>query len=189
MTRLAKLVPADLDADQRSLYDSITGGPRGQNPQVFMLTNSEGGLEGPFNAMLLCPPLGTALQGLGAAARYGSGLADRAREIVILVVAHHWGSEFEVHAHEAVGTAVGLNPGELALLREGRFTELADPLERRIALTAHALTAHDDLDDAEYVAAVDAVGPAGVFEITTIVGYYATLALQLRVYRVPAPDA
>ena len=32
------------------------------------------------------------------------------------------------------------------------------------------------------------VGAAGVFELLTLVGYYATLALQLRVFRVPAPD-
>ena len=27
-----------------------------------------------------------------------------------------------------------------------------------------------------------------MFELLTLVGYYATLALQLRVFRVPAPD-
>ena len=45
-----------------------------------------------------------------------------------------------------------------------------------------------DLDDAEYREAVDHVGTAGLFELLTLVGYYATLALQLRVFRVPAPD-
>ena len=29
---------------------------------------------------------------------------------------------------------------------------------------------------------------AGLFELLTLVGYYAALALQLRVFRVPAPD-
>jgi 4-carboxymuconolactone decarboxylase len=28
------------------------------------------------------------------------------------------------------------------------------------------------------------LGPEGVFELTALVGYYATLALQLRVFRV-----
>ena len=45
-----------------------------------------------------------------------------------------------------------------------------------------------DLDDAEYREAVDHLGTAGLFELLTLVGYYATLALQLRVFRVPAPD-
>ena len=36
--------------------------------------------------------------------------------------------------------------------------------------------------------AVGCIGPAGLFELLTLVGYYATLALQLRVFRVPAPE-
>jgi len=31
------------------------------------------------------------------------------------------------------------------------------------------------------------LGPSGLFELLTLVGYYAALALQLRVLRVPAP--
>ena len=45
-----------------------------------------------------------------------------------------------------------------------------------------------DLDDAEYAEAVGHLGPSGLFELLTLVGYYATLALQLRVFRVPAPE-
>ena len=56
------------------------------------------------------------------------------------------------------------------------------------ALSLAALVARGDLDDAEYREAVDHLGPAGLFELLTLVGYYATLALQLRVFRVPAPD-
>jgi len=57
-----------------------------------------------------------------------------------------------------------------------------------VARTVAALVARGDLDDAEYLEAAEAVGPAGLFELLTLVGYYATLALQLRVFRVPAPD-
>ena len=47
-----------------------------------------------------------------------------------------------------------------------------------------ALLARADLDDEEYADAVAALGERAVFELTTLVGYYATLALQLRVFRV-----
>lgn len=43
-----------------------------------------------------------------------------------------------------------------------------------------------DLDDARWAAASDSLGAAVVFELTTLVGYYRTLALQLRVFRVGA---
>ena len=185
--RIGKLEPSCLDAEQRSLYDAITGGRRAQGPQLFQLTDGEGRLEGPFNAFLLQPRLGTALQALGSSVRYDTGLDDRCREIAILVVAAHWRSDFERYAHEAVGRSVGLGDAELAAVRDGRPAALAGR-EAVVARTAEALAARDDLDDAEYREAVEHLGTAGLFELLTLVGYYATLALQLRVFRVPAPD-
>jgi 4-carboxymuconolactone decarboxylase len=185
--RLPKFEPPALDAEQRSLYDAIAGGRRAQGPQLFRLADADGRLEGPFNAFLLQPRLGSALQALGAAVRYDTGLDDRCREIAILIVAAHWRSDFEWHAHEAVGRAAGLGDAELAALREGRHAELAGR-ESVVARTAAALVTRGDLDDAEYGEAVGHLGPAGLFELLTLVGYYATLALQLRVFRVPAPE-
>ena len=186
-TRLPKFEPSALDAEQRSLYDAIAGGRRAQGPQLFRLADADGRLEGPFNAFLLQPRLGSALQALGASVRYDTGLDDRCREIAILVVAAHWRSGFEWHAHEAVGRAVGLGDAELAALREGSHAELAGR-ESVVARTAAALVTRGDLDDTEYGEAVSHLGPAGLFELLTLVGYYATLALQLRVFRVPAPE-
>ena len=122
--RIPKLEPAALDEDQRALYDAIAGGRRAQGPQLFRLADSEGRLEGPFNAFLLQPRLGSALQALGSAVRYDTRLDDRCREIAILIVAAHWESEFEWYAHEAVGRSVGLGDAELAAVRDGRYTEL-----------------------------------------------------------------
>jgi 4-carboxymuconolactone decarboxylase len=138
--RIGKLEPSALDAEQRSLYDAIAGGRRAQGPQLFRLADAEGRLEGPFNAFLLQPRLGSALQALGASVRYDTGLGDRCREIAILVVAAHWRCDFEWYAHEAVGRAAGLGDAELAAVREGRHAELGGP-ESVVARTAAALVA------------------------------------------------
>jgi 4-carboxymuconolactone decarboxylase len=184
--RLAKLSPDALDADQRLVYDSVAGGPRAQGPQLFRLVDEEGALEGPFNAFLLQPRLGGPLQALGAAVRYETALSDRGREIAILVVSEHWKSAFESYAHEAVARHVGLRDEEIVALREQRWDAFAGD-ERVIATTAHLLTAEGDLDDETFEAASSTLGLPGVFELLTLVGYYATLALQLRVFRVDAP--
>jgi alkylhydroperoxidase family enzyme len=118
--RIQKLAPALLDEEQRSLYDAIAGGRRAQGPQLFRLTDEDGRLEGPFNAFLLQPRLGSALQALGSSVRYDTGLDDRCREIAILVVAAHWRSDFEWYAHEAVARSAGLDDAELAAVRDGR---------------------------------------------------------------------
>ena len=76
----------------------------------------------------------------------------------------------------------------MAAVRAGREADLADPAERAAVRAARALVRAADLDDEEYAGTVAELGEAGVFELTTLVGYYAMLALQLRVFRVSAPD-
>ena len=184
--RIPKLPPAYLDEEQRTLYQAIAGGRRAQGRQLFRLVDDQGRLEGPFNAFLLQPRLGSALQALGSSVRYDTGRDDRCREIAILVVAAHWRSDFEWYAHEAVGRAAGLGDAELAAVRDGRHAALAGR-EAVVARTAAALLERGDLDDAQYREAVGQIGTEGLFELLTLVGYYATLALQLRVFRVQAP--
>ncbi|WP_062524861.1 carboxymuconolactone decarboxylase family protein [Demequina rhizosphaerae] len=182
MGRIPDLVPERLSADGRALYDSIASGPRAAGPQHFALTNPDGSLRGPFNAMLLAPGLGAALQDLGAAIRYRGTLTDRSREIAILLVAARWDSAFEREAHEAVGRATGLADDELAALRREDAAAFAG-VEGAVARATVALL-DGDLDDAAWADAEEALGAAGVLELSTLVGYYATLALQLRVFRV-----
>lgn len=187
MPRLPKLQPPFRNEDQQRLYASITSGPRSGTQGPFALVDDTGALTGPFNAMLLQPGLGAALQALGTAVRFQGSLPGRARELAILVVAAYWASAFEQQAHEAAGRQAGLTEAEMAAVRDGREPELADPAERAAVRTARALARAGDLDDEEYAAAVTQLGEAGVFELTTLVGYYATLALQLRVFRVTVP--
>ena len=44
------------------------------------------------------------------------------------------------------------------------------------------------LADSEYAVAAEMLGEPLLFELVCLVGYYATLALQLRVFRVGTPD-
>jgi 4-carboxymuconolactone decarboxylase len=186
--RIDKLSPSSLDEQQRGVYDAITSGPRASGPQLFPLVDEQGRLEGPFNAFLLQPGLGGTLQAVGSAIRYGTSLTDRAREIAILVVSVQWDCAFEWFAHEAVGRHFGLTEGEFEALRRRHYDDLpAD--ERVVATTTDLLASAGDLDDAAYEQAVRTLGERGLFELLTLVGYYAVLALQLRVFRVGAPDA
>jgi 4-carboxymuconolactone decarboxylase len=187
--RLAKVGPAALDTEQRSLYDAIATGPRARGPAAFPLIDGDGGLEGPFNAFLLQPRLGQALQALGSAVRFETSLTGRAREVAILVVAQVQDSAFEWYAHAAVGRTVGLTAHELDALRSRRFEALPDEYERMVADTALALVTRGDLDDERFERAVVLLGLPTLFELVTLVGYYSLLAVQLRVFRVGAPSA
>lgn len=185
--RLPQLKPAELTAEQRTLYDEIAGGPRAAGPQLFELTDEQGRLNGPFGAMLLSPPVGGALQSLGTAIRYGSSLPPRLRELAVLAVAAHWGSEFERYAHEPLALQAGLSEAQVRAVAAGAPVELEDPVERAALLVVRALLSAGDLSDEQWDACRVVLEPRDLVELTTLVGYYATLALQLRVFRVGVP--
>jgi 4-carboxymuconolactone decarboxylase len=185
--RLPWYAPHELDEAAKALYDRIAGGPRAQGPQAFDLTDADGRLHGPFNALLISPEVGSAIQELGAAIRYKSGLSPRAREVAILEVAARRKSSFEWYAHERVGKQVGLTAAEIAALHDGAEAPTLTPTETVVRRTVATLLAKRDLDDAEFVAAAAALGERVLMDLIALVGYYDMLALSLTVWRTPLP--
>jgi 4-carboxymuconolactone decarboxylase len=184
--RLAVLSSEEMTPEQVGLYREILGGPRGQGPRAVLLSSGAGGLAGPFNAMLYAPEVGHALQELGAAIRFRTGLSPRTREMAILVVAQKWDSGYERSSHEPIGRDAGLTQPEIEALRVGADPGFTDEQERIAYDVVRSLVGPADLDDAQYAAAVAALGERALVELSALVGYYATLALQLRIFRVPA---
>jgi len=189
-SRLAVLSSDDMNPEQVGLYREILGGPRGQGPRAVLLSSGAGGLAGPFNAMLYAPDVGHALQNLGAAIRFRTDLTARIRETAILVVAQAWDSAYERESHEVLGHDAGLTEQEVQALRDGADPGFTEKQEQAAYQVVRALTGPAaDLDDEQYAAAVDALGEQALVELSALVGYYATLALQLRIFRVPGPSA
>jgi 4-carboxymuconolactone decarboxylase len=185
--RLLLLLPGELDDAQRALYEAIVGSPRASSPSRAALRDEQGRLSGPFNALLYSPRIGQAVQQLGTAVRFGSGLTPRAREIAILEVARHAGSGYEWSTHATAGAAAGLTPDEIARIESGRDAASFDPCESTVRSVAQSLLATRDLPDQLYDRAGDLLGEALLVDVVVLVGYYQLLALLLRVARVPAP--
>jgi 4-carboxymuconolactone decarboxylase len=189
--RLPVLSSDEMTSEQVVLYREILGGPRGQGPRAVLLASGAGGLAGPFNAMLYAPSVGHALQELGTAIRFRTELAPRVREMAILVVAQAWDSAYVRESHELLGRDAGLTDAEIEALRAGADPGFADKQEQVAYSVVRALTGPGpksaDLDDQEYDTAVAVLGERALVELSTLVGYYATLALQLRIFRVSGP--
>ena len=185
--RLDQLTKSELSAEQEALYEALIGGLLGGTRSAAVITDEQGYVQGPFTVMLYHPTVGHPVQELGAVLRFRGALSDRARELVILVVAAHWQSDFEWWAHERIGRGVGLTDAEIDALRTGASFTVADPVDQAALDTARALVQRADLDDAEYAAAQRSLGDEQLVEVTALVGYYAMLALQMRVFRIEAP--
>lgn len=185
--RLDKLVPEDLDAEQREVYEAIAGGDRAEGEQLFPLVDSDGSLTGPFGAMLHAPRIGGPLQALGSAIRFRTSLSDRVREIAILQVGRALGSEFEWWAHERVARSVGVTPEEITAISLGSFTGRDDRERLSYEVVANLLES-EVVAEEEFARASAVLSEQELVELSVLVGYYRTLAQTMTLFGIGLPD-
>lgn len=185
--RLKRLMPGELDAEQREVYDEIAGGERSKGRQLFPLVDDDGSLTGPFAAMLHAPRIGGPLQALGSAIRFQSSLSERIREIAILQVARELDSEFEWWAHERLARAAGITDEEIAAISSGSFTGRDEAEQASYELVAQLLRS-DELTDEEFSRLSAVLDSQELVELSVLVGYYRTLAQTMSLFGIGVPD-
>jgi 4-carboxymuconolactone decarboxylase len=186
--RLPLSQPADLSPEQHRLFDHITATvvPWAQRGG-FAATDADGRLIGPFNPSLLNPSIATALLALQAAEEKHTSLHPRVREIVILTVGAVWRAPYELYAHSAAASRVGLPPSVVATLAAGGTPDGLSEAEQIAHRFARALTADHRVDDDLYGQVEKIHGATGVFEITVLAGIYHAVCGILNVFTIPAP--
>jgi len=186
--RLAHLAPADLNPDQRVLYDYLQAGPLPWAKQSGFTAQDEAGrLIGPFNAFLHSPRISRAYNDLLGVERAQTELSAPTREIVILTVGVEWKADYEVYAHVAVARSVGVSDVVITALLESRTT--GDFTAEQAA--AHAFTQQlvrtREVDDPTYARAESVFGTRGVIDMVHLIGLYLTTCALLNAFTIPAP--
>ncbi|WP_434992104.1 carboxymuconolactone decarboxylase family protein [Arthrobacter sp. Ld5] len=183
--RFPLLIPAELSDEQRAVYDSIAGPPRGNG--AFTMIYDDGSLAGPFNALLFAPAIGDAVQALGAVLRFGGTLDGRLRELVICAISAELDSAYEWYAHSRVAMTVGVSETELDHLRNGTVPPTLSPAERAALDFTAALLRQTAVSEEIHAGVLEHFGHPGVAELSLLIGYYRMLAGLLAAGDVPAP--
>ena len=188
MGRLAPVTFGQLNEDQRALWENITTGPRG-NPERPHggLAGEDGALIGPFNALFQSPQIGDAVQQLGAALRYGTSLPADLLEVAILTVGGEWRANFEFWAHARLGAAAGVPQAAIEAIRDGETPQFDDPRHAAVYAFGRELIETKRVSDERYDALKALVGERGVFEVASVMGYYALVSIALNTFNVGMP--
>jgi len=186
LSRLPGLRPDQPDEAQAAVSEAIAGGDRAEDAS-FPLTEADGSLVGPFNALLYCPAIGDAVQRLGAAVRFRSRLPAAVREIAILNVARRLRCDFEWWAHAPIARRAGLSDAQLAALKSGDGAEFGDRAQQAAHDLSLTLLRDGSVPDGLYRAAVEELGEPGVCELLILVGYYTLLAQMMNALQVGVP--
>ena len=168
--------PQTMTPAQKEVYDQIVSGPRKT-------------LVGPLRAALHNPILADRWQRFGQVVRFETSIPTRLSELAILVTARRWSSDLEWAIHLRDAKKAGLDVSWADAIRHCNAPDFgADEDARHIYNYAQQIVQNGDVDDATYAAVRDRWSPAGVVELTAIIGYYSMVAMTLNVHRVPLPE-
>lgn len=188
MPRLSPVKPAAFTPEQKALFDAITGGKRGTDRPVADFLGSDGGMRGPFNAMLHHPAIGNAVQRLGEMLRFEGTLNGVLREVAILTVGRHWRAQYEWWAHARIAEQEGVDGAVIQAI----YDRAPLPTEDADILAVHAfvkeLVETQHVGDAAYGAALDVLGEQSVVELVYLAGYYGVVSGILNTFEVPLPE-
>ncbi|MCB0092591.1 MAG: carboxymuconolactone decarboxylase family protein [Caldilineaceae bacterium] len=188
MSRLKTIRRQDFTPAQEQLFHNIATGKRGQGASADSFLGPEGGMRGPFNALLYSPILGDAVQRVGEAVRYEGTLPGQLRELAILTVAGYWQAKYEWWAHANIARKLGMDEAIIAGVEAGALPDSAESAQHMIFDFARELLETHHVSDARYTAAVEMFSESMVAELVILLGYYTLISMTLNVFEVAAPE-
>jgi 4-carboxymuconolactone decarboxylase len=185
--RLPWPTPEELDPEQREFYDTVVASPRA-TARPTPLTDEDGRLYGPFNAMLTNPGIGNAMQAVGIALRFSGKLPRAVFEALVLMVAAERHASYEWYAHAPIALRRGVTEAQLAAIREHRWDQTNGLLSPDVVQLARDTLAHVQPSEQVVRAVEKEFGAAGVTEIVVTVTNYDAIAALMRTWDAQLPE-
>ena len=110
------------------------------------------------------------------------------RELVILMVARHWGAQYPWSAHYKLAVDAGVSPEVLAQVAVGQRPATLPPDDAVVYDFCKTLLEKKSVTDAVFNAVVAKYGERGVADLVGLIGCYSTLCMGLVVDRYPPTD-
>ena len=174
MGRVAKLEPDELSPEQKKLYDDIAG--------------ARGVVGGPFAIWLRQPAVADVANRFGNAVRLHGKLDKRLFELMTIVVARHWGAQYEWFVHVQAARKAGVSDEAIEALRNKQMPVFARDDERLVYDIVTELSETKRLSDASYQRALDFFGQDLLIELITATGFYTLVAMMLNAFDVDTAD-
>jgi 4-carboxymuconolactone decarboxylase len=174
MARVDSLRPEELTPDQQRIAREIA--------------STRNRVGGPFGIWLRTPAIADAASRLGNTLRRDGNLDRRLFELMVLVVARHWGAQCEWFVHEGAARQAGLSEPVILALREGRLPAFARDDEQLVYDVVTELQSSRTLTNETYARALAALGLELLIELVSAAGFYTMAAMMLNAFDVPTPD-
>ena len=138
---------------------------------------------GPFEPMMYSPKVMSIARATGDYLRYHSAIGNTLSELVILVTAREWSQDYEWYVHQQIALKAGISKDIADAIADGRRPPAMSADEEIVYDFTIELQKNKRVSDATFNLAEQRFGKNGVVDMTGIIGYYTSLAMQLNMAR------
>lgn len=168
--------------------DSMTPAQQRATEDLSKTPRGKDALAGPFIPLLRSPDLMDRLQNTGEYLRFHNSIGRELTEFVILLTARQWTQQYEFASHELPALKAGVQPQIIRAITEGRRPAVMNDREQVAYDFFTELRQNQSVSDTTYERALREFGEQGIVDMTTLIGYYTTLAMIMNVTEVPLPE-
>jgi 4-carboxymuconolactone decarboxylase len=144
--------------------------------------------DGPTNIYLRSVDMAEASRPLGNYLRRKAPMADKLKEIAVLLTARFWGGQYVWYSHSKAAVEVGLAASFIDAMAAGKRPDSMSADEAAVFDFCSELLATRQVSDPVYKAFVDRFGERGVVDTVALMGHYHTTTALFAVDRYPLPD-
>lgn len=120
--------------------------------------------------------------------RHGVALEERQVEIIVLLVARHWRSQYVWSSHAPAALKAGVEADVVEAIRTGGAPRIEGDADATCYALGKALLDDHAVDDALWAGAQAVLGEQRINEILGLLGLYTAVCLTMVAYRMPTKD-
>ena len=171
--RILEIPESDLTAAQKQVFDDLVSG-RGR-----LLT--------PYKIWIHSPEVAAAMEKIGTFLNKRSSLTEREVELAIVIIATRWKGKYVQAAHVKMCLDLGYSQAVMDAIKAEEMPDLPDARERAVYDLCQVAMAPGGGDDEVYDRAKELLGREGIAEVLVLLGYYSSVAMAMKLHRVPLP--
>jgi 4-carboxymuconolactone decarboxylase len=106
---------------------------------------------------------------------------------VICIISNHWQGEYVWTAHTRIAVKLGIPQSVFDAIRAGQEPVLDNERERAVYELARIAMQPGAGSDEVFTRAERLLGRNGIAEVLALLGYYSSVAMGVKLHRVPVP--
>jgi 4-carboxymuconolactone decarboxylase len=173
-SRFTTFDPDTLPSEARGVYDRIL--------------HERGYVPGPYRFWLASPGFADRMEPVEEFLRHGVLLEERQVEVIVLVVARHWRSQYVWSSHAPMALEAGVEAAVVEAIRSSGIALFARNEDAVCYAMCKALLENRTLDNALWAQAQTLLGEQRINEVLGLIGLYTSVCLTMVSYRMPTKN-